>query len=56
MVTLERQTLYSQLEKFLFFAIWPAGVLALLYYLYRKISSSEAEERKYDRRSNKKKR
>ena len=57
LVGFERQTTYSQLEKFLHFAIWPASVLSLLYYLYRKIvSSSEAEERKNDRRMNKKRR
>jgi len=56
LAALERPSAFQRVEKFMHFAIYPAGVLLFLYYLYKKIIDLDEQERKADKRMNKKKR
>ncbi|XP_057309974.1 uncharacterized protein LOC130647975 [Hydractinia symbiolongicarpus] len=58
LMNLERPSVVNQLQHFLQFAIWPFGLLCLVYYLYRKLSTAIAKdnERKPEKRSGKKRR
>ena len=58
LLSIERASMMDQVDKFLQFAIWPIGVLSLLYYLYRKLNAAlmKEQERKPDKKLGKKKR
>ena len=58
LLKLDRPSMMIEVEKFLHFAIWPIGILSILYYLYRKINAASVkeQERRPDKRTGKKKR